>query len=269
MGGEWGGGGGGVNVEWMLVEWMLVERMLSGCGQATLTSHSNYSVKPTSTNHKPLSYIKTLTRTLTHMIQHNPFTFVASPLPLQKNPANMTKEERKEKYTKLAHDKTVEKGLKKLHKNTVCFVCRSKGHAAFNCPKNSQKLKICFKCGSSEHRLDDCPKGSDRTGNLPFAECFVCGGKGHLSGACPLNSQGVYVNGGSCKICGGVDHLETRCPKDKKERKRERDEKRAVSLQGKADVGIEGEGEGGDNQPEREGGGDKKKKVQTCKVINF
>jgi len=185
-----------------------------------------------------------------------------------KNPPNMTKEERREKYTKLAHCKVVEKGLKKMHKHTVCFVCREKGHAAANCPKNSQQSKICFRCGSTEHRLDNCPISSDRTGSLPFATCFICNSKGHLSSACPENTRGVYINGGCCKICGGVDHLESKCPMEKKDKKRERDERKAVSLKGPADAGVMIEGEGGDEQPEVVGN-KKKVKKSTGKVVLF
>ena len=42
------------------------------------------------------------------------------------NPKNMPKADRKEKYTKLAHERTKAKARKRSHKDTVCFVCREK-----------------------------------------------------------------------------------------------------------------------------------------------
>ena len=96
-------------------------------------------------------------------------------LGLGPNPKGMAKVDRKEKYTKKAHERSKEKARKKAHKDTVCFVCRGKGHAAVDCPNGAKGVApICFRCGSAEHRLDACPEGSERTGNLPFASCFIC-----------------------------------------------------------------------------------------------
>lgn len=64
----------------------------------------------------------------------------------------MSKSDRKEKYTKKAHEKSAAKNRKKQHKDTVCFQCREKGHAAVDCPNNDSSNKICFRCGSNEHR---------------------------------------------------------------------------------------------------------------------
>ncbi len=179
----------------------------------------------------------------------------------------LTHEERKEKYTKKAHDRSRAKAEKKKHSSTVCFVCRVKGHAAADCPQNTDE-KICFRCGSSDHRLDDCPKGASRSGDLPFATCYICKGKGHLSGRCPENDKGVYVNGGCCKLCGGVDHLESLCPVAPAERKRARDEARAVSLMGPADVCYD-VGQGGDEQPSLEVDDSPPAAKKKAKVVKF
>jgi len=161
------------------------------------------------------------------------------------NKVKITKEERKEKYTKIARDRSESKQKSKKEKNLICFNCREKGHSSASCPKNQSASQICFRCGSTEHRLDNCPKGSSRSGSLPFATCFICNEKGHLSSQCPQNDKGIFINGGCCKICQGVDHVESKCPVAKEQKRKAKEEKRAVSLH--ADLGdLMDRGGGGD-----------------------
>jgi len=136
-----------------------------------------------------------------------------------KKKPKMTNEERRIKYTKLAHDRQNAKRNKFL----TCFNCRKVGHAAVDCPNASEKgnsSRICFKCGSTEHRLANCPKMKNKSSymeeSLPYATCFICKEKGHLAGQCEKNQNGLYVNGGGCKFCGRKDHFFYNCTKQKK-----------------------------------------------------
>ncbi|KXS11171.1 hypothetical protein M427DRAFT_147995 [Gonapodya prolifera JEL478] len=127
-------------------------------------------------------------------------------------------------------------------RNTVCFVCRNKGHDSATCPeKLSADLPgdvsaaepsskptsttatsgICYRCGSTSHRVSHCPTPSDPANPLPFASCFVCKTRGHLSSQCPSNERGMYPNGGCCKWCGNVRHLAKDCPEKNGGGKRE------------------------------------------------
>lgn len=140
----------------------------------------------------------------------------------------MTKAERKEKYTRLARERSVQNTLRKKGRNLVCLCCRQKGHVVEHCPdapvvakkSNSSRPKCCFKCGSTEHGLSTCPrKNEGRADDLPYATCFVCGKQGHLASKCQENEKGIYVNGGACKVCGSKQHLSKHCPGKPKERK--------------------------------------------------
>jgi len=42
-----------------------------------------------------------------------------------------------------------------------CFICKSKDHLSYRCPKNDNRLR-CFACGSPEHLADKCPKRSEK-----------------------------------------------------------------------------------------------------------
>ena len=134
----------------------------------------------------------------------------------------MTMEERRAKYTKIAHSRRDIKAQKERARHSVCFKCRQKGHLTSSCPESSHE-NICYKCGSAEHSLQACPKV--RKGervvemDLPFATCFICNTKGHLASQCQQNEKGIYVNGGSCRTCGSTKHRATECPEKQKRTK--------------------------------------------------
>ncbi|KAI8912821.1 hypothetical protein EDD86DRAFT_180716, partial [Gorgonomyces haynaldii] len=91
-----------------------------------------------------------------------------------------------------------------------CFLCREKGHAVQNCPKNPEG-QLCYRCGSTEHAVDKCKVRADKKNPFPFAKCFLCKQQGHLVGSCPENERGLYPNGGGCRFCGSVRHFAKDC----------------------------------------------------------
>mmetsp|Transcript_29184 Transcript_29184/g.64338 ORF Transcript_29184/g.64338 Transcript_29184/m.64338 type:complete len:275 (+) Transcript_29184:90-914(+) len=167
----------------------------------------------------------------------------------------MTKEERRAKYTKIAHDRRDKKISAARSKNLICFRCRRKGHAAADCTTDlgdgsqapggdvsgSNNLlaragrgggKICYKCGSIEHGLAGCPKmkGAPRLPSgkfdfaridLPHASCYLCNDMGHLASSCEKNEgRGIFVKGAiGCRVCGSVHHIASDCPENDKNKK--------------------------------------------------
>jgi zinc finger CCHC domain-containing protein 9 len=168
----------------------------------------------------------------------------------------MTKEERRAKYTKIAHDRRDRKISSARSKNLVCFRCRRKGHAAADCttdlgdgseaPASDNPLvsagrgggKHCYKCGSIDHGLSKCPKMKNAPRlpsgkidftkvDLPHATCYICNTMGHLASSCDKNEgRGIFVKGGGgCRLCGSVQHIASDCPdNDKKKKKRRGDD---------------------------------------------
>ncbi|GAB1525020.1 hypothetical protein RhiTH_008176 [Rhizoctonia solani] len=118
------------------------------------------------------------------------------------------------------------KRIDERRKDTTCFACREKGHAAKECPKANLDVTgddalsvkkyivgICYRCGSKKHSLSRCKKPENSKNPLPYASCFVCKQKGHLASNCSQNAgRGIYPNGGCCKMCGKTDHLAKNCP---------------------------------------------------------
>ncbi|CAM9779384.1 unnamed protein product, partial [Chrysoparadoxa australica] len=138
----------------------------------------------------------------------------------------MTKEQRREKYTKKAkeqREKAAEKrrlalgyqGTRHTARDAsklYCLFCRGKGHLVADCKKKEGgeeqgETCLCFRCGSKEHRLKDCKKRSKDQSRLPFATCFICSAKGHLASQCQENENGIYPKGGCCKLCSSKKHL--------------------------------------------------------------
>lgn len=163
----------------------------------------------------------------------------------------MSKDERRAKYTAIAHDRRDANMARLRDKNLVCYRCRKPGHTAENCKEFSKDslqgdgkcipvrktggVNICYKCGSIDHRIQDCPKikpflpkerkgrqpsrlDFGKLGDLPYANCYICNKSGHLASQCPENSKGLYPKGGSCKECGSVDHYAKDCPGQIKEK---------------------------------------------------
>jgi zinc finger CCHC domain-containing protein 9 len=156
----------------------------------------------------------------------------------------LTKTERKDKYTRLARERSAQHAMRVRGRNLVCFGCRKHGHAVEQCPqtktaaqggsggkRNRQRSnaattavaeRCCYKCGATDHAIHTCPKrGNKDDGSLPFASCFICGGRGHLSRSCPQNTKGIYVNGGACKVCGSTQHLSTACTAERQTLRKE------------------------------------------------
>ena len=148
-----------------------------------------------------------------------------------KTKPKMTKEERRAKYTAIAHDRRDKRMQRAREKDITCYRCRKKGHSAENCTasgdvRTKKGGMICYKCGSTEHRIQMCVKikpylkGKDtkldfgKLGELPFANCFVCNESGHLSSYCPQNKKGgIFPDGGVCRECGEAGHFAKDCPK--------------------------------------------------------
>ena len=171
----------------------------------------------------------------------------------------ITKAERKEKYTRLARERSAQQALRRRGQSLVCFHCRERGHAVEHCPnvtagknkgpRGAGRPKICYKCGSTEHGLGACPQRNEGDANdLPFASCFVCGEKGHLASGCSKNEKGIYINGGECKTCGSKQHLSKDCPKRAEGEQKKADSDSDEDSQQFADL-LEGEGD--DNVAEK------------------
>lgn len=171
----------------------------------------------------------------------------------------LTKEQRREKYTQIARERSVRQRARTATAKLICYQCRQRGHSIAQCPANAgdsndatKKKKdqtkqrqstsspeeednksrlstgnksICFQCGSTEHSLASCPQPPTENGQLPFATCFICHEKGHLARQCPQNEKGIYIKGGSCKVCGSKQHRASACPEQKKMRANDETEK--------------------------------------------
>ena len=187
----------------------------------------------------------------------------------------MTKAERKEKYTRLARERSAQKALRKKGERLICYHCRQRGHVAEHCPdtvgegrkKASRTTKCCYKCGSMDHALSACPVRNEGGANdLPFAKCFVCGKQGHLASTCTANEKGIYINGGECKTCGSKLHLSKNCP-DKGKKKRTEDDSDDDSQQF-ADL-LEGHGDDHGPRKDDSKGTDAPQKTTKKRVVKF
>ena len=142
----------------------------------------------------------------------------------------MTKEERRAKYTAIAHNRRDANIARARDKHIMCYRCRKTGHSAENCKnvaateksdcsegregkgeKFSQPNKkqrgsggnICYKCGSTEHRIQACPKIK------PF---LPPGGKNAKIDFGKIGDL-PYAN---CYVCNKSGHLAGHCPASNK-----------------------------------------------------
>jgi zinc finger CCHC domain-containing protein 9 len=138
-----------------------------------------------------------------------------------KQKKKITKDERRAKYTQIAHDRRDKKLKRERNRNITCFKCRQPGHTAIECSGGGNK-ECCYKCGEMTHSLKECnkfnPKIPLQEQDLPYATCFVCKNIGHLASQCTMNEKGIYVNGGCCHKCGSHLHRSTACPTMMKEK---------------------------------------------------
>jgi len=142
---------------------------------------------------------------------------------VEKRP-RMTKDERRQKYTEIARNRRAKQQDQHRKKDAICYHCRKAGHFFADCPARNETAEtlICYKCGSTEHGLASCPSRNDgNPTDLPYATCFLCKAKGHLISQCPLNSKGLFVNGGECRHCGSKHHVASKCPEKAKKSKHE------------------------------------------------
>lgn len=150
----------------------------------------------------------------------------------------MTKEERRAKFTAIAHNRRDANIARARDKHLICYRCRKTGHSAENC-KNSaiagsksdndvgdtsadgregkEKIphsikkqggvggNICYKCGSTEHRIQTCPK----------LKAFrpVGGAKKNTKIDFGKFGELPYAN---CYVCNKSGHLASHCPESTK-----------------------------------------------------
>ena len=155
----------------------------------------------------------------------------------------MTKEERRAKYTAIAHNRRDANIARARNKHLICYRCRKTGHSAENC-KNSaiiagsklsnnevgdtsgggggeRKAKIshsikkqrgavggnsiCYKCGSTEHRIQSCPK----------IKTFLPPGEVKKNTKIDFGKLGElpFAN---CYVCNKSGHLASHCPESTK-----------------------------------------------------
>lgn len=142
----------------------------------------------------------------------------------------MTKEERRAKYTAIAHNRRDANIARARDKHLMCYRCRKTGHSAENCKnvaavaksdhdeddgergegkgKMSHNKKqgvnnICYKCGSTEHRIQACPKIK------PF---LPPGGKNKKIDFGKIGDL-PFAN---CYVCNKSGHLASHCPESTK-----------------------------------------------------
>ncbi|KAL9676057.1 hypothetical protein QQ045_004270 [Rhodiola kirilowii] len=109
---------------------------------------------------------------------------------------------------------SIEHTFKKCTKGLDCFICKTGGHKAKDCPEKNIYIKngsisdkICLRCGDYGHDMFSCKSGyiSD---DLQAIQCYVCSGFGHL---CCYNSTDHVSKGVSCYKCGGLGHTGLAC----------------------------------------------------------
>uniref|UniRef100_A0A7N0UEH8 CCHC-type domain-containing protein n=1 Tax=Kalanchoe fedtschenkoi TaxID=63787 RepID=A0A7N0UEH8_KALFE len=109
---------------------------------------------------------------------------------------------------------STEHSFKKCTKGRDCFICKTGGHKAKDCPERSTSLnngssdvKICLKCGDSGHDMFSC-KNNYFSEDLKAIQCYVCSDFGHL---CCYNSADHVPKEVSCYKCGSLGHTGLAC----------------------------------------------------------
>ncbi len=151
----------------------------------------------------------------------------------------MTKEERRAKFTAIAHNRRDANIARARDKHLICYRCRKTGHSAENCknsaiadsksdnevgdtsadgaegkekiPHSIKKQRggvggnICYKCGSTEHRIQACPK----------LKAFLPVGGAKKNTKIDFGKLGElpYAN---CYVCNKSGHLASYCPESTK-----------------------------------------------------
>uniref|UniRef100_A0A7N1A0D1 CCHC-type domain-containing protein n=2 Tax=Kalanchoe fedtschenkoi TaxID=63787 RepID=A0A7N1A0D1_KALFE len=109
---------------------------------------------------------------------------------------------------------STEHSFKKCTKGRDCFICKTGGHQAKDCPERCTSLKngsiadkICLRCGDSGHDMFSC-KNNYFYEDLKTMQCYVCNDFGHLS--CH-NSSDHILKEVSCYKCASQGHTGLAC----------------------------------------------------------
>ncbi|XP_022745100.1 uncharacterized protein LOC111295721 isoform X2 [Durio zibethinus] len=92
-----------------------------------------------------------------------------------------------------------------------CFVCRGRGHQAYDCPEKQEEKNsiICLRCGDAGHDMFSC-RNDYSPDDLKKIRCYICNDFGHLSCVKLPDTGPTEV---SCYNCGQSGHLGSECSK--------------------------------------------------------
>ena len=147
-----------------------------------------------------------------------------------KQQQKLSKEERREKYTKLARERSFQQRHKQAQRRLICFHCRQRGHGMDTCPQMIiQKQKGCrssFNSSSSNKSVATVVNNRSITTSRHKRCCYKCGSLDHRLALCPQiimigkNTTKKYNNielpFAICFICQNQGHLANQCPNNDK-----------------------------------------------------